>query len=152
MSKTVKQLGTTLFSNIVTKPVFKGKPSDKFEFTVTLTPEQAADAESNGLGITRKEYQGQEQITAKFKSKFQLIKNKVVDRKKQPYVNVEGELQEIPRGSLVAVYCVCKPYEMLGKEGITNYLSAIQVIEENSDVEFEDYEDDSEAEDFDPEF
>lgn len=67
-----------------------------------------------------------------------------VDRLKAPYTDELGALKEIPRGSKVAVYYTTKPYEMMGRKGVSNYLLAVQVIDENSDIEFDDYEDDAE--------
>lgn len=134
-----KQFGTVLFSNIVTQPSFNGAPTGKYELTVTLTEEQAADAETNGVSIQRSDYNGQTQCKAKFKTKFQPAKGTVVDRYKNPYVDDSGNLKEIPRGSEVCVHCDMKPYEMMGKKGVTNYLRAIQIVSENSGVEFDDY-------------
>lgn len=142
MSKTYRQLGTALFSNIVTQPSYGGTPTGKYELTITLSPEQAADAEANGLSITRSDYNGTEQVKAKFKTKYKPATNTVVDRKAKPFVDSEGNLREIPRGSQVAVFFQSKPYTMMGKAGVTNYLQGIQVIEENSSLDFETYEDD----------
>lgn len=140
MSK-VKQRGQVLFSNIVTQPVFNGKPTGKYELTLILTAEQAADAEHNGLGVTRKEYQGQEQFTLKCKTKFPMNSKNCVNRDKSPYTDDLGQVQEIPRGSEVGVILQPKPYEMMGKSGITNYLIGVQIIEENSALDFDDFED-----------
>lgn len=140
MSKQFKQVGTVLFSNIVNQPVFQGQSTGKYEVTITLDEEQTADAESNGLSINRGEYQGTEQVKAKLKTKFPLNAKTCVDRFKQPFIDENGKLKEIPRGSKVAVFYNTKPYKMAGKTGITNYLLAIQVIDENSSVEFDDYE------------
>lgn len=145
MSKTKRQQGTVLFSNITIKPTFNGKPTDKYELTVTLTEEQAADAEGNGGEVNKSEYQGQAQYKMKFKTKFKLDKKLVVDRYKNPYIDNEGNLKEIPRGSLVCVHYNPVPYEMMGKEGITHYLQALQVIEENSSVDFDDYSEELEV-------
>lgn len=135
-----KQTGTVLFSNVITKPSFKGKQSDKFELTITLTPEEALDAENNGLSISRSEYQGNEQVKAKLKSKYQLPKSKFVDRYKNPFIDESGNLREIPRGSRVNVYYNTQEYDMPNGTVVANYLEAIQVIEENSDIDFDDYE------------
>lgn len=151
MSK-IKQRGQVLFSNIVTQPVFQGKPTGKYELTLILTPEQAADAEHNGLGVTRKEYQGQEQFTIKCKTKFPLNTKSCVNRDKTPYTDDLGQVKEIPRGSEVGVILQPKPYEMMGKEGITNYLIGVQVIHENADLEFDDFDDEDEYENDDSEY
>lgn len=137
----MKQIGTVLFSNIVNQPVFQGSPTGKYELTITLDPSEAADAEANGLAITRSEYQGTEQVKAKLKTKFRLNEKSCVDRMKRPYVDDMNQLKEIPRGSKVAVFYTTKPYEMMGRTGVTNYLLAVQVIDENSGIEFDDYED-----------
>lgn len=142
-----KQIGTVLFSNIVTQPVYDGKPTGKFEITLTLDEAQFTDAESNGLGATSGEYNGQAQYKAKFKSKFKLGKKEVVDRYKQPYVDEEGNLKEIPRGSKVVVFTTPKPYSMMGKDGITNYLNAIQIIDEATAIDFEDFSEELEEQD-----
>ena len=140
MSKQLKQVGTVLFSNIVNQPVWNGQASGKYELTLTLSPEEAADAETNGAGLKRKEYQGQEQCNIQFKTKFPMNDNNCVDRYKKPFVDDMQSIREIPRGSKVAVYYSTKPYEMMGKAGISNYLLAVQVIEENSAIEFESYD------------
>lgn len=142
-----KQLGTVLFSNIVTMPEYNGKSTGKYELTITLDDAQFADSESNGLGVSTSEYNGQTQHKAKFKSKFKLGVKEVVDRYKQPYVDQDGNIKEIPRGSKVLVFTVPKPYEMMGKKGITNYLNAIQVVEEANTVDFEDYSEELEEQD-----
>lgn len=154
MSKQLKQIGTVLFSNIVTQPVFNGQSTGKYELTVTLDQEQASDAETNGLEIKRKDYNGQEQVTAKLKTKFPLSTKTCVDRFKKPYVDDMNDIKEIPRGSKVAVFYTTKPYEMMGKKGVANYLLAVQVIDENSDIVFDDYEEpgDMSEESFDGEY
>lgn len=141
MSKQLKQIGTVLFSNIVNQPVFNGQPTGKYEITITLTEEQAADAEANGLAITRSEYQGSTQIKAKLKTKYPLNVKNCVDRTgKNPFVDDAGQVREVPRGSTVAVIYTTKPYTAFGG-GTTNYLQGLQVVEENSAIEFESYED-----------
>jgi len=142
-----KQIGTVLFSNIVTLPTFGAKTGDKYQLVITLDDGQHADAEKAELGLQVGEWNGQSQVKAKFSSKFKLGKKEVVDRYKNPYVDPEGNIKEIPRGSKVAVFTTTKPYTMLGNSGITNYLNAIQVIEESSQIDFEDYSEDLETED-----
>lgn len=122
--------------------MFNGSSSGKYELTITLDEAQAADAEANGLAISRSEYQGTEQVKAKLKSKFQLNGKSCVDRNRQPFVDDMGALKEIPRGSRVAVFYTTKPYEMMGRKGVSNYLLAVQVIDEQSSIEFDSYEDD----------
>ncbi len=144
MSKQLKQIGTVLFSNIVNQPVFNNQPTGKYEITITLTEEQAADAEANGLAVTRSEYQGTTQVKAKLKTKFPLNTTNCVDRTgKNPFVDDAGQVKEIPRGSTVAVIYTTKPYTAFGG-GVTNYLQGLQVIEENSMMEFDDYADEAE--------
>ena len=63
-----------------------------------------------------------------------------------------GALKEIPRGSRVAVFYTTKPYEMMGRKGVSNYLLAVQIIDEQSDIEFDSYEDDAGYENDDAEF
>ena len=135
----VKQFGTVLFSNIVTQPTFNNAPTGKYELTLTLDDGQYADAEGNGLGVSASEYQGTAQYKIKCKTKFKLDKSCVVDGARQPFVDAEGNLKEIPRGSRVVAFLDPKPYTMMGKTGITNYLRAIQVIESATAFEFEDY-------------
>lgn len=134
--------------------MFNGQPTGKYEVTITLTGEQAADAETNGLSIQRSEWQGQEQVKAKLKTKFPLNAANCVDRFKKPFTDDMNQLREIPRGSTVAVYYSTKPYEMMGKKGVTNYLLALQVIDENSAIEFESYDEPAaiSEEEFDGEF
>ncbi len=136
-----KQLGTVLFSNITEFPEFNGKKGDKYEITITLTAEQAADAEANGLSVTKGEYNGNEQFKAKFKTKYMPSPKACVDRYAKPFVDSDNQLREIPRGSTVDVVYTTKPYSMMGKSGITNYLVALQVVEENGAFSFEAYDD-----------
>ncbi len=139
-SKTMAQRGTVLFSNIVTQPEFSGKATGKWELTITLDDEQLSDAQANGFGIVEGEYGGQPQYKIKSKTQFKPNKLNVVDGAKQPFVNEDGEIKEIPRGSRVLVFMKHKGYEMMGKEGVANYLQGIQVIESASaGLEFEDF-------------
>jgi hypothetical protein len=140
LSTTRKQIGTVLFSNVVNQPVFNGQATGKYELIITLDPEQAADAETNGLTLTKSEYNGEEQVKAKLKTKFPLKGQAFVDRYKNAFVDGEGQCREIPRGSKVAVAYSTKPYTMLGKSGVSNYLHGIQVIDENASFEFDAYE------------
>ncbi len=142
-----KQIGTVLFSNIVTMPTFDGKSTGKYELTLTLDEAQFTDAEANGLGASSSEYNGNPQFKAKFKSKFKLGKKQVVDRFKNPYVDDAGEVKEIPRGSKVVVFTTPKPYKMLGNSGLTNYLNAVQIIEESAAIDFEDFSEELEEQD-----
>lgn len=147
MAKTIKQRGSVLFSAIADFAKFNGQSTGKYELVLTLNDDQRADAESNGVGINVKDYQGQEQATAKFKSKFKLEKGMVVDRFKNPYVDAEGNIKEIPRGSEVVVFATSKPYSFAGKTGVTNYLNAIQIIEEANSIDFEDFSEELEVQD-----
>lgn len=131
--------------------MFNGQPTGKYELTITLTEEQAADAEANGLSIQRSEYNGQSQVKAKLKTKFPLNSSNFVGKVAtrdangkptswHPFTDDLNATREIPRGSTVSVVYTTKPYEMMGKSGVSNYLLAVQVIEENSAIEFDDYD------------
>lgn len=135
-----KQLGTALFSNITKHAEFNGQSTGKYELTIVLDEGQAADAQANGLQVMESEYNGETQYKVKFKSKFKLGAKDVVDRQKRPYVDELGNIKEVPKGSRVLVFTNPKPYTMMGKSGVTNYLAAIQVIEEATSVDFEDFD------------
>lgn len=143
MTKYRKQIGTVLFSYLTSSPVFNGKPTGKHELTLILDEEQAVDAENAGLGIKRREYNGSEQVTVKLTSQFKLSADSVRDRYKNPYIGEDGQIKEIPKGSTVCVHYTTKEYNIGGKV-IANYLSGVQVIEENSALEFDDYEESEE--------
>lgn len=151
-----KLKATVLFSNLVTQPTYNGQASGKYELTVVLDETQAADAEALGISYTTSDYNGQTQHKAKFKTKYQLPTNKVRDRQAMPFVDTDGNLREIPRGSEIIVFATCKPYTMMGKSGVTNYLQGVQVINESGDLDFEVFEepemDNSEEVPFDGEY
>lgn len=134
-----KQLGTVLFSNLTKFPEFQGKPTGKYELTILLDEVQVADAEESGLQVSKKEYQGNDQFSAKFKTKFQLNGKKVVDKYKEPYVDSNKDLKEIPKGSRVVVFYTQRPYTMMGREGMTNDLRGILVLEEEVGIDFDEY-------------
>ena len=136
-----KQFGTVLFSNLTTFPLFNGKPTDKYEITITLDDTQAADAEVNGLVTRADEYQGNTQTKAKFKTKFKLKNSNLVDRLRKAFVDDMGNLREIPRGSKVAVFYTQRDLDMPSGKITTNDLQGIQVVEEMTGVEFDTYED-----------
>jgi hypothetical protein len=142
-----KQRGTVLFPNITSFPIYNGAPSTKYELTITLNDEQVADGETNELSYSTSEYQGNPQHKAKFKTKWKPTGDKVVDKYKKPFVDDTGTVREIPKGSEVIVYYTQRPYEMMGRKGVTNDLRAIQVLEESSGVDFEDFSEELSEED-----
>lgn len=144
-----KQRGTVLFSNITKPPVFNGASTGKFELSIILDDMQRADSEEAGLQVSVKEYNGSEQCSAKFKTKFSLNTTNVVDNKKKPYVDNDGNIKEIPRSSEVVVFYTQRPYTMAGKSGITNDLKAIMVLKETAGIDFDEYVDDIENQEVD---
>lgn len=141
-----KQRGTILFSNLTDFPMFQGKKTDKYELTLLLDEEQATDAENDGLIVKEKEYQGNKQVTAKFKTKFRLKPKAFVDRFKKPFVDEESNIREVPRGSDVFVFYTQRSITMPSGVVVTNDLQGIQVIEEQTGITFEDFDSDLEIE------
>jgi len=139
-----RQYGTALFSNIVTQD----KLSGKFSITLMLDEEQRADAETQELRIKEGTYQDKPQNTARFNTKYELPPKAVVGRDKAPFVSDQGARKEIPRGSEVLVIYRDRPWEHMGKSGVSYDLVGIQVINEvSSEILFDDLEGDVFGED-----
>ena len=123
-----------LFSNVSAMDTMK----NKFSITVSLTEDQAADAESAGIRVKTKEYDGKTQFQAQFATKFPV---RVVDVSKQP-IALNGS--EIGRGSDINVQYKFRNYKTpTGQSGQAQDLTAVQVLNfmEPSDTEFDDESD-----------
>lgn len=119
-----------LFSNVVNVDDF----SQKYQIVVSLTEEQAADAEDEGIKVKTKEYDGKTQYQAAFKTKF---RPRVVDATNKDY-DLQGS--EVGRGSTISVQYKFREWKAPGgKTGTSADLVAIQLIDLKSagSVEFE---------------
>lgn len=83
-----------LFSNVSAVDNYSGK----YQLVVKLTEEQAADAESAGLTLKTKEYDGQTQYQAGFRTKF---KPRILG--KDGKTDLDLNAGEIGRNSLVSI-------------------------------------------------
>lgn len=121
-----------LFSNVLAEDDFSGK----YQIVVKLSEEQAADAEEAGLNVKTKEYNGESQFQATFKTKF---KPRIVGAVANKDLDLEGS--EIGRGSKVNVQYKFREWTAPGgKTGTGQDLIALQVLELNAPnaMEFED--------------
>lgn len=110
-----------LFSNVVNVDDF----SAKYQIVVSLTEEQAADAESAGLKVKTKEYDGKTQYQVTFKSKF---RPRIVAADGKTDLDLAGS--EIGRGSLVSVQYKFREWTAPGKKaGTSSDLIAVQVLQ-----------------------
>jgi len=121
-----------LFSNVLNVDDF----SAKYQLVVSLTEDQAADAEEAGIKVKTKEYDGQTQYQATFKSKF---RPRVVGS----VASVDHDLQgsEIGRGSVVSVQYKLRDWVSPSKQsGTSSDLVAVQILDLKSQgaMEFED--------------
>ena len=121
MGKERKTLvGTVNFSNLTKHDVFQGQDTDYFNVTVTLSPEDAADLEAQG--VTIKDYQGNKQ--RKFKTKHQVNR---YDAAGEVY---EGE---VPYNSKVRIrYSLGDKHPIYG---VPTYLEGLKVLEEAETTE-----------------
>ncbi len=123
-----------LFSNVTNKDDF----SDKYQIVVQMTEDQAADAEEAGVTVKTKEYQGDTQFQATFKTKF---KPRVVGAVANRDYDLEGS--EVGRGSEISVQYKFREWKgPAGNTGIGQDLVAIQILnmEAANAMEFEDAE------------
>lgn len=132
-----------LFSNVLNVDDF----SQKYQIVVSLTEEQAADAEAAGIKVKTKEYDGKTQYQATFKSKF---RPRIVGAIASKDFDLEGS--EIGRGSLVSVQYKFREWITPAKKsGTSSDLIAVQVLNltPQGAMEFEDAggRDDSEFDD-----
>lgn len=124
-----------LFSNVVNVDDF----SSKYQIVVSLTEDQAADAEAAGLKVKTKEYDGKTQYQVTFKSKF---RPRIVGPVATKDLDLEGS--EIGRGSKVSVQYKFRDWKTPSKQtGTSSDLIAIQVLDLKAQgaMEFEDAED-----------
>lgn len=122
-----------LFSNVVNEDDFSGK----YQIVVKLTEEQAADAEAQGVKVKTKEYQGDTQHQATFKTKY---RPRVVGTDPKKDYDLEGS--EIGRGSTVSVQYKERPWSAMGNSGVSQDLVAVQILDfaAPNSVEFEEEE------------
>lgn len=121
-----------LFSNVLNVDDF----SQKYQIVVSLTEDQAADAEAAGIKVKTKEYDGKTQHQATFKSKF---RPRVVGPVASKDYDLEGS--EIGRGSEISVQYKLREWTSPTKQtGISSDLVAVQVLDLVSQgaMEFED--------------
>ena len=123
---------TVLFSNVLNVDDF----SQKYQLVVSLTEEQAADAEAAGIKVKTKEYDGKTQHQAVFKSKF---RPRIVGAVATKDYDLEGS--EIGRGSTVSVQYKHREWSAPGnKKGTSCDLIAVQLLRltPQGAMEFED--------------
>jgi len=124
-----------LFSNVTNKDDF----SDKYQIVVKMSEEQAADAEEVGIVVKTKEYQGETQFQATFKTKY---KPRVVGPIASKDYDLEGG--EIGRNSEISVQYKHRDWKAPGgKTGIAQDLVAVQILDLQAPnkMEFEDSDD-----------
>lgn len=121
-----------LFSNVVNVDDF----SQKYQVVVSLTEEQAADAEEAGIKVKTKEYEGKTQYQGVFKSKF---RPRIVGNVASKDFDLEGA--EIGRGSIISVQYKLRDWVSPSKQkGTSSDLVAIQILDLKTQgaMEFED--------------
>ena len=121
-----------LFSNVLNEDDF----SNKYQIVVSLTEDQAADAEAANLKIKTKEYDGKTQYQATFKSKY---RPRIVGNVASQDFDLQGS--EIGRGSVISVQYKYRDWVSPTKtQGTSQDLIAVQVIDLKSqgNMEFED--------------
>jgi hypothetical protein len=110
---------TVLFSHVTNVDDFSGK----YQMVVSMSEEQAADAETAGIKVKTKEYEGKPQFQATFKTKFKV---NVVDQAK---VEIDLGSGEVGYGSLVNVQYKDRHWTgPQGNTGVANDLVAVQVL------------------------
>ena len=122
---------SVLFSNVINVDDF----SNKYQMVVSLTEDQAADAEAAGIKIKTKEYEGKTQYQATFKSKF---RPRIVGT--VPSVDFDLQGSEVGRGSKVSVQYKFRDWVSPSKqEGTSADLIAVQLLDLKSQgaMEFE---------------
>jgi len=111
---------SVLFSNVSNIDTF----SNKFQLVVSLTEDQAADAEQEGIKVKTKEYDGKTQYQATFKTKFPV---RIVDASGKKDVPLNGS--EIGRGSLVNLSFKMRDFVTPSKEtGVSQDLTGVQIL------------------------
>lgn len=109
-----------LFSNVVNVDDF----SQKYQMVVSLSEEQAADAEEAGIKVKTKEYDGKTQYQAVFKSKF---RPRIVGA--VPSVDYDLQGSEVGRGSIVSVQYKFRDWISPSKQaGTSADLIAVQLL------------------------
>ena len=148
---TYKAVGTSLFTSLTKTMSYNGRDSKKFELTITLDEGQVADVENLGIkledgtdwSVPSSEYNGSTQYKMKFKSQYKVKAKDFVDRNRVPYVDSDGLIKEVPKGSKVSVFFSPAPYGAFQNTpaGVTLYLNGIQIINEGGGMEVETFED-----------
>lgn len=127
----LKNVGV-LFSNVLNVDDF----SQKYQIVVSLTEDQAANAEAEGIKIKTKEYEGKTQYQAVFKTKF---RPRIVGHISSKDYDLEGS--EIGRGSTVSVQYKFRDWKSPSKQtGTSADLVAVQILDlkTRGSMEFED--------------
>lgn len=123
---------SVLFSNVVNVDDF----NQKFQVVVSMTEEQAADAEAAGIKVKTKEYDGKTQYQATFKSKF---RPRIVGPIASKDYDLEGA--EMGRGSYVSIQYKFREWKSPSKQtGTSSDLVAVQVLDlkPQGSMEFDD--------------
>ena len=120
-----------LFSNVLHVDDF----SSKYQLVVSVSEDQAADAEAAGLKVKTKEYDGKTQYQVTFKSKF---RPRIVGN--VPSVDHDLQGSEIGRGSIVSVQYKFREWVSPAKQkGTSSDLIAVQILslKAQGNMEFE---------------
>lgn len=123
---------TVLFSNVTNVDSL----SKKYQLVVQLTEDQATDYEARGITVKRKEYKGEAQFRATFKTKYK-PSILAIDGK----TNIDLSGGEIGRGSLINVGVSFRPWENPEKteKGVAQDLAGVQILrQETGATSFED--------------
>lgn len=121
-----------LFSNLINVDDF----SNKYQIVVSLTEDQAADAEAAGIKVKTKEYDGKTQYQATFKSKF---RPRIVGNVASVDYDLQGS--EVGRGSIISVQYKFREWVSPTKtHGTSSDLIAVQILslKAQGNMEFED--------------
>jgi hypothetical protein len=119
MSKTFLTTGEIAFSNVTKFDVYRGKSTEKYNITITMSDSEAEKLENMGVHVkTYSPEDGPTKRQRKFSSKFPI---RVVDLEDNP-INTE-----LGRGSVVRVaWGAGEPSE---EHGVPTYVNAIRVVE-----------------------
>jgi hypothetical protein len=123
---------SVLFSNVLNEDDF----SNKYQIVVSLTEDQAADAEAANLKVKTKEFDGKTQYQVTFKSKY---RPRIVGNVASQDFDLQGS--EIGRGSVISVQYKFRDWVSPSKtSGTSSDLIAVQVIslKAQGNMEFED--------------
>ena len=123
---------SVLFSNVLNEDDF----SNKYQIVVSLTEDQAADAEAANLKVKTKEFDGKTQYQVTFKSKY---RPRIVGNVASQDFDLQGS--EVGRGSVISVQYKFRDWVSPSKtSGTSSDLIAVQIInlKAQGNMEFED--------------